>query len=53
MNNDWMMNDFVLLDEEVIPEATASAVAKNLIPEVKTAPSPKQAPKSKKGKKRR
>ncbi|KAI8354567.1 signal recognition particle, SRP9/SRP14 subunit [Choanephora cucurbitarum] len=41
------------MDEDtVIPDATPISVAKNSVPEVKTA-SPKQTPKGKKGKKRR
>ena len=41
------------IDEDtVIPDAAPVSVAKNSVPEVKTA-SPKQTPKGKKGKKRR
>jgi hypothetical protein len=48
----------IFLEDETIPEAAPAAAttatsARNLTPEVKTVSSPKQALKSKKGKKRR
>lgn len=48
----YLINEFFLDEDTVIPDAAPLVAAKNVVPEVKTA-SPKQTPKGKKGGKKR